>query len=1097
MALAIAAHDVLASTGVQVLPSILPLRRESVLPLSFAQQRLWFLAQMDGVGTTYHIPMALHVRGLLDTAALRRTLDALLARHEALRSVFVAIDGQPQVVLLPASTRAPFIEHDLQRQPQARQQSEQLCTEEVQAPFDLSHGPLMRARLIHVGAQEHIFLLTFHHIVFDGWSVGVLTRELSALYTAFAHHQPDPLPPLAIQYPDYASWQRHWLVGERFVTQATYWRQTLADAPVRLELPTDRPRPSRQSYDGAFAPVQLDVTLTHSLKRLSQQQGTTLFMTLMAAWAAVLSRLSGQQDLVIGTPTANRHRQEVEPLIGFFVNTLALRIDLSGTPSVAELLTRVRQAALMAHEHQDLPFEQVVDIVQPPRHLDHAPLFQVMFVWQSNDEGTFKLPHLQVESTLLPLDTVKFDLELDLREVDGRIVGMLGYATALFDATTIERYRNYLVAMLQAMAVDANQPVARIDVLGSGERTLLLETWNRTETSCPGDLCIHQLFEQQVAKTPNAVAGAHEEQSLTYAQLNAQANRLAHHLIERGVQPDDRVAICVERSAAMVVSLLGILKAGGAYVPLDPTYPSDRLAQILHDAQPRLLLEDAAGRRALGEQAGDPLQLVDLDKPSNWMHPSDSNPDPQALGLTPAHLAYVIYTSGSTGTPKGVMVEHVNTINLLQWSGSTFSDEELSRTLFSTSMNFDLSVYECFAPLTRGAALCLVDNALSLIHARHDVSIINTVPSSINHLFSAKAIPPSVQTINLAGEPLKPSLIADIFSNTETTRVCNLYGPSETTTYSTMMQVHRGNVITESIGRPIANTRIYLLDAYGQPVPLGAVGEIYIGGAGVARGYLNRPELTAERFLADPFSPHPEARMYRTGDLARYRPDGNLEFLGRNDHQVKIRGFRIEPGEIEARLAEHPAVREAVVLAREDVPGDKRLVAYITTAADSPLAADALAAALRAHLGNRLPDYMVPAAFVTLDTLPLTPNGKLDRKALPAPDGEAYARRVYEAPQGEIEQALAQLWTELLGVERISRHDNFFELGGHSLLAVRLLSRLPTKLGVSLSLQTLFAQSSLMALAIAAHDVLASTGVQVLPSILPLRRAWKENKVLS
>ncbi|WP_234894674.1 non-ribosomal peptide synthetase, partial [Sinorhizobium medicae] len=568
-----------------------------------------------------------------------------------------------------------------------------------------------------------------------------------------------------------------------------------------------------------------------------------------------------------------------------------------------------------------------------------------------------------------------------------------------------------------------------------------MEDLNRTAAAYPSELCIHQLFEAQVQKAPEAVAVVHEGERLSYGELNGRANRLAHHLIGLGVRPDQPVAICLERSPAMVVGLLAILKAGGAYVPLDPAYPGPRLNQVLADAAPRLLLCDAAGRAALAPEALVDVTMVDLETATPvWAELPAFDPEPRALGLTARHLAYIIYTSGSTGTPKGVMVEHQSTVNLLRWSSGVYAQAQTSRMLFSTSISFDLSVYECFATLSQGSTLYLVDNALALAQTPLDVSLINTVPSAIAALLDKKAVPVAASAINLAGEALSAALIERIFEHSRVEKICNLYAPSETTTYSTWICMPRGDTVVETIGRPIANTRIYLLDGHGQPVPFGAVGELYIGGAGVARGYLNRPELTAERFIASPFVEGD--RLYRSGDLARYLPDGNLEFLGRNDEQVKIRGFRIEPGEIAARLCEHELVGDAVVVARQDRAGDRRLVAYVVcgpeTVADDEDDGSGLAASLRAHLTSLLPDYMVPSAFVRLEALPLTPNGKLDRKALPAPDDDAYARTAYEAPQGAVETALAGIWQELLGLERVGRHDNFFELGGHSLLAVQL-----------------------------------------------------------
>ncbi|MQU76310.1 AMP-binding protein, partial [Sinorhizobium medicae] len=641
------------------LPAIVAVSRDEPLALSFAQQRLWFLAQLDEGSTNYHMPLALRLRGALDRVAWQCSLDRLFARHEALRSVFVAPQGQPRVEVLPADAGLPLVEHDLQGLPDAQGALLDLCHEEAHTPFDLAGGPLIRARLIRMSDAEHVFLLTQHHIVSDGWSMGVLMRELNSLYRAFVAGRDDPLPPLAIQYPDYAAWQRQWLSGERLQTQAQYWRDTLSGAPARLALPTDRPRPAKQSFAGAGVPVVIDAALTRGLKRLSRQHGTTLFMTVLAAWAVVLSRLSGQDDLVIGVPSANRGRREVEELIGFFVNTLALRVDLTGAPSVSELLERTRRTALTAQEHQDLPFEQVVEIVKPPRSLDRTPLFQVMLAWQNNSIGPLDLPGLRVEAAGEGLDQVKFDLELDLGEDGDQIAGSLHYATELFDEATIARQRGYLLALLRAMVADARQPVGRIELLPPEERTYLLEDLNRTAAAYPSELCIHQLFEAQVQKAPEAVAVVHEGERLSYGELNGRANRLAHHLIGLGVRPDQPVAICLERSPAMVVGLLAILKAGGAYVPLDPAYPGPRLNQVLADAAPRLLLCDAAGRAALAPEALVDVTMVDLETATPvWAELPAFDPEPRALGLTARHLAYIIYTSGSTGTPKGVMVEH-------------------------------------------------------------------------------------------------------------------------------------------------------------------------------------------------------------------------------------------------------------------------------------------------------------------------------------------------------------------------------------------------------------------------------------------------------
>ncbi|WP_387468426.1 amino acid adenylation domain-containing protein, partial [Photorhabdus sp. RM323S] len=753
---------------------------------------------------------------------------------------------------------------------------------------------------------------------------------------------------------------------------------------------------------GQVVPVRVDSELTAALKHLSQQHGVTLFMTLLSAWAVVLSRLSGQEDIIIGTPSAGRSRQEVEPLIGFFVNTLALRMVVPGELTVAECLTRVRETALAAQAHQELPFEQVVEIVQPPRRLAHTPLFQVMFAWQNNEHTDWVLPGLTVtpvDQAFDVVDTVKFDLELELYEQASGISGTLNYSTSLFDQPTIERHRGYLQTVLQAMVANDQQKVGEMDILAPAERRLLLETWNATETPYPEALCIHQLFEQQAAKTPAVTALVYKNQTLSYAELNARANRLAHQLIALGVAPDQLVAICVSRSPAMVVALLAVLKAGGAYVPLDLAYPGERLAHILTDAASAIVLVDEIGRTTLGDKALVGRKVLD---PNNLPEQPDSNP--QIAALIPCHLAYVIYTSGSTGTPKGVMVEHQalyqRYLGVNEFYAVTAQDCVLQFATFA----FDVSVEECFSTLCNGATLVIRDDDwLTSIPefialARQNRITVMFLPTLFWSELVASGkelrLPDALRLIIIGSEAIKKNAIQNWFRQEGyRPRLLNAYGPTENTVTATCQEI-LSLIEDRSIGRPLKNTRIYLLDKKGQPVPLGCVGEIYIGGVGVARGYLNRPELTAERFLIDPFSDSPDARMYRTGDLGRYLPDGNLEFLGRNDQQVKIRGFRIEPGEIEARLMEHPMVRESVVLAQGDGT-EKRLIAYVVAEVE-----EGLVNSLRAHLSAVLPDYMVPAAFVRLDSFPLTPNGKLDRRALPVPGEEAFARQIYATPQG-------------------------------------------------------------------------------------------------
>nr|WP_281438341.1 amino acid adenylation domain-containing protein [Rhizobium sp. 007] len=703
--LALSVGEVLNGSGAQAAPAIMPVGRDGALALSYSQQRLWFLAQLDEGSTNYHIPLALRLRGALDRVAWQRSLDRLFARHEALRSVFVAPQGKPRVELLPADAGLPVTVHDLHGLPDADAVLSELCDEEMHSPFDLARGPLVRGRLIRLAEDEHVFLLTQHHIVSDGWSMGVLVRELSQLYRAFEAGEDDPLPPLAIQYPDYAAWQRQWLSGERLQSQAQYWRNALANAPARLALPTDRARPAQQSFAGASVPVVIDQDLTRGLKRLSRQHGTTLFMTVLAAWAAVLSRLSGQDDLVIGVPSANRGRGEIEELIGFFVNTLALRVDLSGEPDVSELLERTRRTALAAQEHQDLPFEQVVEIVKPPRHLDHTPLFQVMLAWQNNAVGSFDLAGLNVEAAGEGLDQVKFDLELSLGECDEVIAGTLGYATALFDQATIERQRGYLLALLRAMVADADQPVGRIELLSSDERTYLLEELNRTDADYPSERCVHELFEAQVQKAPDAVAVVHEDERLSYGELNARANRLAHHLIALGVKPGDSLATMLDRSVSLVVAQLAILKAGGVYVPIDRALPSARQEWLIADCAARLVLSES-----------DDGDLVEATIPVLPIEPLMVGTGASAdlgIALSADAAAYVMYTSGSTGLPKGVVVPH-RAVNRLVISNGYAKIDAGDRVAWAGNPAFDASTFEVWAPLLNGGCIVAMDSSTVL-----------------------------------------------------------------------------------------------------------------------------------------------------------------------------------------------------------------------------------------------------------------------------------------------------------------------------------------------------------------------------------------------
>ncbi|MFK3651158.1 amino acid adenylation domain-containing protein [Lysobacter enzymogenes] len=1048
---ALAAHVDASVKGDAAPESIPVVARDGALPLSWSQHRLWFLGRLDpAASAAYHMNAALNIRGKLDRAALRTALDRIVARHEILRTVFVEERGEPRQSILPASVGFALRDYDLRHlDPAVRAMTmAEHGAAEAMMPFDLAAGPLIHGRLLRLGEEEHVLLVTQHHIVSDGWSIGVLVRELGELYAALRSGSNDGLPELPVQYADYAAWQRERLSGERLRALTEFWRGHLLGAPVLLELPTDRPRPPQQSYDGGSVAVKLPAATVDGVRALARARGATPFMVLLSAWASLLSRLSGQDDVVVGTPVANREHAQTERLIGFFVNTLALRVNLAGAPSASELLARVKTVALDAYEHQQLPFEQVVDALQPARSLSHSPLFQTMLSLNNTPgDAELTLRDLQLTPLATHLSKIRFDLSLALEDRGEEIVGELEYASDLFERATIERYAGYFVRLLEGMVADPGCAVGRLPMLPEAERAQVLDAFNATALEYPRGRLLHQGFEAQVRSTPDAVALVCGERSLSYAELNRRANRIAHRLIALGVGADDRVAISLPRDESLVIAVLGVLKSGAAYVPLDPNYPAERLSYMLADSAPMALLSRPELAERLGEINVPLLSPEQDDQPDH---------DPQVAGAKASDLAYVIYTSGSTGQPKGVAIEHRNANNFVAWANASFSAEQLRETLFSTSLNFDLAVYELFAPLSVGATIHVVRDVLAT-DAGSAVTLINTVPSGIQALVNSDGVPTTVRTINLAGEPLKRALVEQLFAKTEVDTVANLYGPTETTTYSTWVAMDRASGFASHIGRPVANTQVYIVDAYLQPVPVGVVGEIYIAGDGVARGYLDRPELTAERFLRDPFSQVEGARMYKTGDLGRWRADGVIEYLGRNDFQVKIRGFRIELGEIESRLSQCEGVREAVVLAREDVPGDQRLVAYVV--ADD--GADVSAATLRAQLSRHLAEFMLPSAYVRLDALPQTPNGKLDRKALPAPDETAVIRREYAAPQGETETALAAIWAELLGLERVGRHDQFFELGGSSLVITRLGFEIKQRYGIAAHIGDLYASNTL------------------------------------
>ncbi|KYC42747.1 hypothetical protein WA1_15530, partial [Scytonema hofmannii PCC 7110] len=1041
---------------------VLPRAENAELPLSFAQQRLWFLDQLEPLSALYNIPFTLRLVGNLNVVALEQSLCEIIQRHEGLRTNFMTVNGQASQVIHTSPNWTVSIV-DLQHLSTSEKEitSQQLARLQAIEPFDLATVALIRATLVVLSETEHVLNVCMHHIVSDGWSIGVLVSELAALYNAYAQEQPSPLVPLPIQYADFALWQRQWLLGDVLQSQLSYWLQQLANAPTFLPLPTDRPRGAVQTFNGAYQNFTLSVELTNKLTLLSQEQGVTLFMTLLASFKTLLYRYTGVADILVGLPIANRHHSEIESLIGFFVNTLVLRTDLSGNPSFNELLLRTRAMALSAYAHQDLPFEMLVEALQPERDLSHTPLFQVMFVLQNAPISQVELSGLEV--SLLPIETAtsKFDLTLGMENTATGLVGEWEYNTDLFDSRTIERMTGHLVTLLEAIVANPTERISQLPLLTQPEQQQLLVEWNDTQADYSQDKCIHQLFEEQVERTPNAVAVVFEDQQLTYQQLNSRVNQLAHYLHSLGVEADMLVGICVERSLEMVVGLLGILKAGGAYVPLDPDYPTDRLAYMLNDSQVSVLLTQEKCLTSLPEHTA---RVICLDR--DWKDISTESKDNPVTGSTTDNLAYVIYTSGSTGQPKGTLVTHSNVVRLFAATDSWYHfNQDDVWTLFH-SYAFDFSVWEIWGALLYGGRLVvvpyLVTRSPELFYkllCQEQVTILNQTPSAFRQLIQAEQSIAKKSDLNLrlvifGGEALEIKSLQPWFERhgDQLPQLVNMYGITETTVHVTYRPLSKTdlNGTASAIGRPIPDLQVYLLNEHLQPVPIGVTGEMYVGGAGVTRGYLNRPELTAQRFISNPFDNL--KLLYKTGDLARYLPNGELEYLGRIDNQVKIRGFRIELGEIEALLASHPDIWESVVVLRSDETGDKRLVAYVVSKTEQFLSS----AELRRFLINKLPSYMVPSAFVQLEALPLTANGKVDHRALPEPDtARPELENIFVAPITPEEKTLASIWANVLGVEQVGIYDNFFALGGDSIRSIQVLSGAKER-GLSFSVQQLF-----------------------------------------
>jgi amino acid adenylation domain-containing protein len=1054
-----------------------PAIADDTAELSFGQQRLWLLDQLLADKSAYNETGVHRMRGALDVAALERAFGELVRRHEVLRTRYVQVGGVPlQAIDAPmpfalAAEDLGGLAHET-REAHARQ----LALATGNRPFDLAREAPLRVRLLRLAPDEHWLIITVHHIATDRWSSGVLAHEVSSLYDAYARGEPSPLPELPIQYADFAVWQRQRLSGALLARHLDFWREELADLPL-LALPTDRPRPPEADYVGAQVTFAIDAETTQALKALARREGATLFMTALAAFQVLLYRYTGQEDIAVGVATAGRSRTELEGLIGFFVSTIVLRGDARGEPTFTEYLARVKRRAIAAYAHQELPFEKLVSELAPARDLSRNPLFQVVFSLHAAPNADWSIPGIAVDRVDVATETSKFDLFYSLREADGGLQGRIQYAAALFDEATIVRMAGHFRMLLEAIAADPRRPIGALPLLGADERNDLVVRFNDTAVDCAHDGCVAQRFEAQVRRTPDAIAVVAGGERLTYAQLNARANRLAHHLRALGVAPETRVGVCIERSLDLVVAIYGVLKSGGAFVPLDPGYPAERIAFMLADADAPVLLTQAALRDTLPAYSGHKV-CIDADWPVIAARP-DHDPPPTA---GPDNLAYVLYTSGSTGRPKGVMIEQRSLTNYTLWSVETFYRDACGGSPVLHSIAFDGVVTTLFAPLVCG-------QAIELLRVYREAETLGAGPPGSGPYALVAATPAHLKLVNeqlaatgaaapamallIGGEAMVPADVAFWQRRYPQVRIVNQYGPTEATVACSTHEVTEpvDGLTSIPVGRPLRNARLYVLDARRALAPIGVIGELYVAGVGVGRGYVGRPDLTAERFSDDPL--HPDGgRMYRTGDLARRRADGVVELFGRSDQQVKIRGYRIELQEIEVTLLRHPGVRHAVVTPYKS-DGVVTLAAYVVLQGTPvPNARE-----LRVFLQQSLPDYMVPGAYVSLDALPITANGKVDRAALPAPAMHDFGIAAgFVAPRNALETRIAPVWSAVLGIDRVDVQRDFFDMGGHSLSAMQLLARLEAELGVEIEVREFFARPTIEALAALCAQKLGARG---------------------